>query len=107
FFVSLVATVGVGATTIWSGVDTVKNPGADAVRAACQGLGSDCPEYQDGRQKQLRTNVLIGVTAGLGVLTAVFAGVSDWAALGGGSAPVATALELGPEGGSLGLRASF
>ncbi|MCC6527339.1 MAG: hypothetical protein IT373_32115, partial [Polyangiaceae bacterium] len=42
FFVSLVATVGVGATTIWSGVDTVKNPGADAVRAACQGLGSDC-----------------------------------------------------------------
>lgn len=63
------ATAVVGAVTIWSGVDTLNNPGADAVRDACAGLGPDCAAYQDGRVRQLRTNVLIGGSAVLGAST--------------------------------------
>lgn len=81
FFTGLLITAGLGGTTIWSGVDTVNNPGADAVRVACAGQGTDCPAYQDGRDKQLRTNVLIGATAGAAALTAVFGlFVTDWGA---------------------------
>src|SRR5690606_37522280 len=70
-FIALsVATAGVGAATIWSGVDTLNNPGTDAVREACRGQGTACPEYQLGREKQLRTNILIGATAGTALLTA-------------------------------------
>ena len=46
---------------------------------ACAGQGTDCPEYQEGLDKQLRTNILIGATAGAAVITAVFGiFVSDW-----------------------------
>lgn len=79
----LVATAAVGGVTIWSGVDTIKSPGKDGVREACAGLGTDCPEYREGRQKQLRTNILIGTTAGMGALTAIFAiFVTDWGGTG-------------------------
>lgn len=77
--------VGAGLTAVaggiltWSGIDTVNNPGADAVQKACDGKGESCPEYQDGLAKQQRTNVLIGVTAGLGAVTIVLAAVAtDW-----------------------------
>jgi hypothetical protein len=49
----------------------MKNPGADTVKEKCAGIGPDCPEYQDGRDRQLRTNILIGATAAVGVATAV------------------------------------
>jgi len=82
FVGALVATAAVGAVTAWSGVDTINNPGADAVREACAGKGTDCPEYREGLDKQLRTNVLIGATAGVGALTIIIAiFVTDW---GGG-----------------------
>jgi hypothetical protein len=73
----LVFWIGAGTTaaligvTAWSGIDTVNNPGADAVRKNCVDLGDSCPDYQTGRGKQVRTNVLIGVTGALGVATAV------------------------------------
>jgi hypothetical protein len=69
--------VGVGLTavagglTIASGIDTLHNPGEDAVRRECAGQTESCPAYQKGRDAQLRTNVLIGVTAGVGVVTGV------------------------------------
>lgn len=79
FVVGLGATLVFGGVTIWSGVDTLNDPGTDTVREACRGLGEGCPEYQLGLEKETRTNALIGVTAGLGVLTAVVGlFLTDW-----------------------------
>jgi hypothetical protein len=70
-FWSGVAATGVaGAVTIWSGIDTVNNPGADKVKAECAPGDENCKYYKEGRSAQLRTNVLIGVTSALGVATA-------------------------------------
>lgn len=74
------ATTGVlGAITIWSGLDTKNNPGADKVRETCAGQGDGCPLYQDGLSRQTRTNVLIGVTSVAALATAAL-GVffTDW-----------------------------
>ena len=78
FFVGLAATAGLGATTIWSGIDTINDPGTDRVRAECAGQGEECPLYQDAQAKELRTNVLIGATAGVGAVTVILAIVSDF-----------------------------
>jgi hypothetical protein len=79
FFVALGATAVLGGVTIWSGVDTLNSPGEESVREACRGLGTDCPEYQTGLEKELRTNVLIAATAGIGVLTGVIGlFLTDW-----------------------------
>jgi hypothetical protein len=61
--------VGVGAT-ILSGVVTLNDPGTAAVKRDCVGQGTSCPEYQRGLDGELRTNVLLGTTLGVGVLTA-------------------------------------
>ena len=80
FWVGAGLTVAAGGVTAWSGIDTQKNPGADAVKTACQSNASNCQSlYDDGRSRQLRTNVLAGVTAGLGVVTIVVgAFATDW-----------------------------
>ncbi len=78
FFVGLAATVGLGATTIWSGIDTMNDPGADRVREECAGQGEDCQLYQDGQAKELRTNALIGATAGAGAITLILGIVAKW-----------------------------
>ena len=67
-----------GGTTIWSGIDTINNPGADAVREECAGQGEECELYQEGQSKELRTNALIGATAGVAAVTLVLAIVTDW-----------------------------
>jgi hypothetical protein len=74
FLIGVGATVVLGGVTLWSGIDTVNNPGADAVRKACVGQGDGCPEYKDGRSKQLRTNILIGATSVVGVATSIVGG---------------------------------
>jgi hypothetical protein len=76
--VGAAAFVGLGIATIWSGIDTQKNPGPDAVRAACQGKGTSCPEYQLGLAHQTRTNVLVGVTAVTGAATVVLGIFTNW-----------------------------
>ncbi|MEM1034227.1 MAG: hypothetical protein AAF928_20170 [Myxococcota bacterium] len=81
FAAGALVTAGLGGTLVWSGIDTVNNPGTEAVERDCVGLGTDCPAYQDGRAAQTRTNVLIGATAGAGALTVLLAIVADW---GGG-----------------------
>jgi hypothetical protein len=71
FFVGAGLTAAGVAATIVSGVDAKNNPGEDAVRRDCAGQGESCPTYQQGRDAQLRTNVLLGATVGVGVLTGV------------------------------------
>jgi len=78
FWVSASLTAVSGAVTVWSGLDTQKNPGQDAVKENCKGLGESCPEYQEGLQNQKRTNILLGVTGGLAVFTVVSAILTDW-----------------------------
>ncbi len=79
FFVGAGVTAVVGGVTIWSGVDTINNPGADRVREECGTQGESCALYQDGLSKQRRTNILAGVTAGVGIAT-ILVGVlaTDW-----------------------------
>jgi hypothetical protein len=113
FLGGVAATAALGGVTIWSGVDTLNNPGPDAVRAACAGRGPSCPLYQDGLAKETRTNVLIGATAGAGALTLLAAVFTDW---GGGSTaegsanaaprPTLTAFTDG-RGAILGARGTF
>jgi hypothetical protein len=81
FWVGVGLTAVVGGITVWSGLDTQKNPGPDKVRSECQANMADCQTlYQQGVDKQHRTNILIGTTAGLGVVTAVIGGfLTDWA----------------------------
>ena len=71
FFIGAGLTVVAGGLTVWSGIDTQNSPGTDAVRRDCAGKDTSCPTYQEGKDKELRTNVLIGATIGLGVITGV------------------------------------
>lgn len=71
FFALAGLTVVGGAATLLSGLDARANPGADAVRRDCVGLGESCPTYQKGRDAQFRTNVLLGATGGVALVTAV------------------------------------
>ncbi len=93
FFTGLALTAGALGVTVWSGVDTLNNPGVDAVRAACAGQDETCSLYQDGLAAQTRTNVLIGVTAGTAALTAAIGlFFTNWR----GSAPNKTGRALVP-----------
>ena len=74
FYIGLATTAVLGGVTTWSGIDTLNNPGADAVQncepkgsAACQAL------YDEGKGKETRTNVLLGVTGVVGVTTGIIA----------------------------------
>jgi hypothetical protein len=71
FFIGAGLTAAAAGVTIWSGLDTQSSPGTDAVRRACAGQDASCPEYQEGQDKELRTNVLLGATIGLAVVTGV------------------------------------
>ncbi len=107
FLVGAGLTAVAGGITIWSGLDTQNNPGKDTVREACVGQGEDCPEYQDGLKRQRRTNVLLGVTGGLAVVTGVI-GVffTDWRGKKTEQASVEPFMTLG-SGASVGARGRF
>jgi hypothetical protein len=65
-------TVAAGAVTIWSGLDTL------AQRRSFYDEPSQ-EKLDDGRDKQTRTNILLGATIGVGVLTAAAAiFLVDW-----------------------------
>jgi len=79
FWAGVGATAALGAATLWSGLDARANPGPDTVRRNCVGLGTDCPEYQDGLASERRTNYLLAGTAGAAVLTGVVGWFfTDW-----------------------------
>jgi hypothetical protein len=71
FLVGLGLTAVGAGVTVWSGIDTQNNPGPSAVKTDCVGQGTSCPQYQQGLSSQLRTNVLIAATGGVGLITAV------------------------------------
>ncbi|OJY31215.1 MAG: hypothetical protein BGO98_45945 [Myxococcales bacterium 68-20] len=71
FFIATGVTVAAGAATIVSGIATQNDPGPDAVRRGCVGQGESCALYQRGQDAETRTNVLLGVTVGAAVVTAV------------------------------------
>lgn len=107
FAAGVVAAAGLGATTIWSGIDTENNPGVAAVIAACHGKGPSCELYQEGLAHQTRTNALIGATAGVAAVTVVLAIFTNWH--GGGTKTPAvepTALVV-DRGGVLGAAGVF
>jgi hypothetical protein len=93
FFVGgLVLTVTAGALLIWSGVEVL-----DA-HSTYDPAGADAQiRYEAGRELETRTNVIIGVTAGLAVITVLLAVFTDWG--GGGNAEE----RAGDEGGRLSL----
>jgi hypothetical protein len=79
FFTGVGLTAVLGGLTVWSGIDTVNNPGTDKVKRDCQGQGTDCPTYQDGLDKQRRTNILGAATGVVGVATIVVGLLAtDW-----------------------------
>jgi hypothetical protein len=72
FFVGgAVATVGLGAATIWSGLDVLS--ANDTYKKHPTQTG-----YNDGKDRELRTNVLIGATAVAGAATGVIALFTNW-----------------------------
>jgi hypothetical protein len=78
FGVGAGVTAALGATLIWSGVDTETNPGPAAVMAACFGKGTSCPLYQTALGKQVRTDALIGATLGAAAVTVVLGIFTRW-----------------------------
>jgi hypothetical protein len=84
--------------TVWSGLHTLSNPGTDRIREEC-GVGqTECAAYQEGLSNQRRTNVLIGVSAGLGLSTILIGALAtDW---GAGSAAHASAGASPPKQGA-------
>ncbi len=109
FYTGAGVTVVLGAVTIWSGVDAENNPGAAAVRRDCVGLGTSCPEYQQGLSAQLRTNALIGTTVVLAAATgAVGIFFTNWS---GKSAEKPPPVQAGAiplrGGGAFSLQGSF
>ncbi len=67
----IVLTVGLGATTTWSGIATFQARD-DFNRNPTQN------NFDRGETQQLTTNILIGATAAVGVATVVIAIVTDW-----------------------------
>lgn len=93
FYVGAGLTAVLGGITVWSGLDTVNNPGSDKVKAACDNHEPNCQSlYDEGRSKQTRTNILIGATAVAGVASiAIAAFFTDWS---GGKSEAAKAATL-------------
>lgn len=121
FFSSLGATIALGAVTVWSGIDA--NRGVDAYEAAARtanspGInngGSPTPAelaqslLEDGRKKERRTNILIGVTAGMAATTAVLGVFTNWRGESREAAAqrVAPAVGVSKQGGLLTLKGRF
>jgi hypothetical protein len=69
FITGTVLTLAGAAATVVSGLDAQSHPGKDAVLRDCVGQGESCPTYQAGKSAELRTNVLLGATAGVALVT--------------------------------------
>lgn len=121
FFSSLGATVALGAAAAWSGIDANRGVSAyeSAVRSASSpGINSgDSPTPQEqaqalleeGHKKERRTNILIGVTAGMAAGTAVLGVFTNWK----GESREATSKRIEPsigaskQGGGLTIKGRF
>ena len=110
FVTSAVVTAGVGAVAIWSGVDTLDAHDryeGNETRSA----------YNSGKDKEKRTNWLIGGTAVAGATTIVIAAFTNWKGKGsasqstGRARPVTAGVRpnasIGVHGAELGLEGRF
>jgi len=103
FYVAAGATLALVGVTIYSGIDAKNHPGVDAVRRACAGKDTSCPEYQDGKAAETRTNLLLGVTLGAAALTAVTGlFLTRWS-----SSSVKVGVAPLPGGGTIGAVSTF
>lgn len=100
FWIGVGTTAAVGAVTIWSGVDTLTNPGIEEVRDKCK--DTDCALYREGQSKELRTNLLLSGTVVLAVATAAtgifatdFRGVPNGSTRGSSQSSVRLIANLG------------
>ena len=107
-------TIGLGAATIWSGVDVLQANSTYERNNANPPQGYDPQKaYTDGRNRETRTNVLVGLTLVAGVSTTVIAMFTRWntGSREGQSQTAANHLEVGggaaPSGGNLVLSGSF
>lgn len=71
FVTSSIITVGLGAATVWSGLDVLK------AHDDYKGHETEA-KYQDGKDKEKRTNILIAGTAAAAVTTGVLAILTDF-----------------------------
>jgi len=102
FGIALALTAGAGGTLIWSGVDTLDGVSAYNAAPTVEGL-------RDGQSRELRTNILIGVTGALAITTVVLAVLTDWDGEGSSesAAPVQASVAITPELASVQLSGSF
>jgi len=121
FFSSLGATVALGAVTVWSGIDA--NNGVSAYESAARtanspginGGGSPTPQEQaqslleEGRSKERRTNILIGVTATMAATTAVLGVFTNWKGESreAASKRIEPAIGVSTNGGALTIKGRF
>lgn len=95
FAVSLVITAGVGGALAWSAIDTLR--GRDEyVQDPTQA------RLDDGRGREMRTNILVGATAAMALTTIIVSGFTRWR-----SAPARPVAALTSQGGLLGLEGAF
>lgn len=80
FWTGMGLTLVAAGVSTWSGIDAQNDPGPERVRDACSNDDDDCESlYQQGQDAELRTNVLWGVTAGVGVVSVLLGAVwTDW-----------------------------
>ena len=121
FFSSLGATVALGAVTVWSGIDA--NNGVSAYESAARtanspginGGGSPTPQEQaqslleEGRSKERRTNILIGVTATMAATTAALGVFTNWKGESreAASKRIEPAIGVSTNGGALTIKGRF
>lgn len=95
FAVSLVATAGLGGALAWSALNTLQGRDEYVQNPTQAGL-------DDGRSRELRTNILLGATAAMGVTTILVAGFTRWR-----SAPARPMIAMAPSAGLLGVEGTF
>lgn len=107
FWTGAATTAILAGVSIWSGIDTLNNPGQQRVVEECGGWGVGCPTYQEGLRNQDRTNILWSVTAGVGVLTTLVGAFwTDWtdpdepAKQAGGALSIRPVLSIGGMNGT-------
>ena len=72
FWTTAAATGVLAGVSIWSGIDTQNNPGASAVRAACESGAPNCQDlFDQGESKEKRTNLLWVATGAMAVTSAI------------------------------------
>ena len=113
FFIGgAVVTVALAGAAVWSGMDTLSaHDDYNAERSGPVDYQRGLEEYEDGRDKQLRTNILIGAASGAALVTGVLALVTDWSGDGStaAKAPVRWQMATQPTkgGGAMSLKGSF